>query len=147
MAFQLLEKIREIFDEFGLNNESAVLVYLPRSQRARAEYGFDQSELVCRELSRIMGIQLLPVFIRKRGRFAEQKKLDAKQRGANASAMFRLDSEVLKLLGERSVILFDDVVTSGASMAEAVKLLRRKKVKDIYGLCIAYTESENNHPR
>lgn len=143
MARQLSEKLREILDEFDIDKAGAVIVYLPRSKRARAEYGFDQSELVCRELSQAAGIELLPLFVRKKGRAAEQKKLDSKQRGANASVMFLLDTELLKTLGERSVILFDDVVTSGASMSEAVKLLRRKKVKDIYGLCIAYTESEN----
>ena len=57
--------------------------------------------------------------------------------------MFELDRETFEQLGERAVVVFDDVVTSGASMAEAVKLLRRKKVRDIYGLCIALTQSEN----
>ena len=145
MALQLSEKLCEILDEVGTNRESAVIAYLPRSRKARAEYGFDQSELVCRELSQISGIEILPLFVRKKGRAAEQKRLNSRQRGANASAMFELDGEAMKSLGERAVIVFDDVVTSGASMAEAVKLLRRKKVKDIYGLCIAYTESEKKN--
>lgn len=147
MALQLSEKLRDIFDELEMDKESAVLTYLPRSRKALAEYGFDQSELVCRELAQIAGVELLPMFIRKRGRVGEQKKLDAKQRGANASAMFELDSEALGQLGDRSVIVFDDVVTSGASMTEAVKILRRQKVRDIYGLCIAYTVAESNGSR
>ena len=142
MALQLTEKLAELLDEVEIDKKNAVIAYLPRSHKARAEYGFDQSELVCRELSLMADVELLPLLVRKKGRSAEQKKLDSKQRGANASAMFEIDAEALELLGERAVILFDDVVTSGASMAEAVKLLRRKKVKDIYGLCIAYTESE-----
>jgi competence protein ComFC len=147
MAIQLSEKLREIFEELEMDKESAVLTYLPRSRKAMAEYGFDQSELVCRELSQIADVELLPMFIRKRGRAGEQKKLDAKQRGTNASTMFELDIEAFSHLGERSVIVFDDVVTSGASMTEAVKILRRQKVRDLYGMCIAYTVSENNSSR
>ena len=144
MALQLSEKLREMLEELEMDKESAVLTYLPRSRKALAEHGFDQSELVCRELSQTTGVELLPMFIRKRGRVGEQKKLDAKQRGTNASSMFELDSEAVGQLGDRSVIVFDDVVTSGSSMTDAVKLLRRQKIKDIYGLCIAYTVSESN---
>ena len=145
MARQLEEKLVEIFEELEMDRSDAVIAFLPRSRKAYAEYGFDQSELVCRELSRLAGVELLPMFVRKRGRSAEQKRLNSRQRGVNASAMFELDRESLEQLGERAVIVFDDVVTSGASMAEAVKLLRRKKVKDVYGLCIAYTQSENKN--
>ena len=143
MALQLREKLSEIFDELEMDKNGAVLTFLPRSRKAYAEYGFDQSELVCRELSRIAEVEILPLFVRKRGSSAEQKKLNSKQRGANASAMFELDRESFEQLGERAVVVFDDVVTSGASMAEAVKLLRRKKVRDIYGWCISLTQSEN----
>ena len=141
MARQIYEKLREILDETETDTKDAVIVYLPRSRKALIEYGFDQSEMVCRELSALSGVELLPLFIRKKGRSREQKRLNSRQRGANASGMFELDERAMDALGERTVILFDDVVTSGASMAEALKLLRRRRIKDIYGMCIAYTVS------
>jgi len=140
IALQLSEKVREIVSETEGSAEDFVLTYLPRSHRAVVEHGFDQSEMVCRELSGITGISMLPAFERQRRKVSEQKKLDAKQRGVNAADMFELNEHFSQRLSGRAVILFDDVVTSGASMSEALKLLRKARIADVYGLCIAFTE-------
>ena len=140
LARQLSEKLGEILSELERDVSETVLIYLPRSIGARAEYGFDQSELICRELSRITGVKMVDAILRTRRRASEQKALNASQRGKNAVGMFVLNKEKLADIEGKTVVLFDDVVTSGSSMAEALKLLRKAKVSEIYGLCIAFSE-------
>ena len=105
----------EVLGKKDLASE-CVLVSVPRGRLARNTYGFDQAELVCRELSACVGIPFARV-IRRRMGGKEQKRLSRDRRFRNIRHLFRLvDAEAVR---GKCVLLFDDVVTTGASMASA----------------------------
>ena len=62
----------------------------------------------------------------------------------NVKDLFELNEDIELDVSDLSVIIFDDVVTSGASMASAVKILRKCKIKKIYALSLAYTVKEKS---
>ena len=66
----------------------------------------------------------------------EQKKLDSEARSRNIKNSFAFNPKYLADTG-KAVILFDDIVTTGASMSEAVSLLRKNGVKTIICVTIA----------
>lgn len=102
--------------------ETALLVtYLPRSRRARREHGHDQAELIARALAQRLGAVCLPLLVRNADG-AAQKTLTAEERAENVRGMFA-PARHADCTG-RCVVLVDDVVTTGASMAEAVRVLR-----------------------
>lgn len=139
VAAQLNMRLGELLSDNELEAKDAVITYIPRTKKAVANYGFDQSELICRELSALSGVELLPLFYREAGG-REQKKLNSLERAKNAAKNIHLTEENAKMLRGRAVILFDDIVTSGSSMERALKLLRSKGTKNILGLCIATAE-------
>ena len=110
----------------------AVLVNVPRGKRARISHGFDQSEIICRSLSKKTGIQYSKMLKRARGS-AEQKKLNKDKRFRNVSASFVCNGE----LKNKYAILFDDVVTTGASMAACTNLLKKAGAKGVICICMA----------
>ena len=118
-------------------SEDAVLVCVPRGRSAVAKYGFDQSELICRALSPLTGIPYLPVLKRKIGG-KEQKKLDKTHRFRNIRSLFywnpRIGEDRIK---GKYVFLLDDIVTTGASMAACVHLMKKAGAKAVICLCIA----------
>lgn len=139
IAAQLDLRLRELFRDNDISADDVVITYIPRTKSAVCRYGFDQCELICRELSKLSSAELLPLFSRcSEGR--EQKRLSSVERADNARKDLSLNEDALALLSGRTVILFDDIVTSGASMSQAVKLLRHSGVRDILGLCVAMTE-------
>ena len=144
LASQLSDKVNEILNEIDIEAKDAVLVYIPRSERAVAENGFDQSALICSKLAELSKVELLPIIVRRRKRAKEQKMLSAAQRASNVTNLFAVDKDIKasKRLNGKTVILFDDVVTSGASMAEAYKILSNSGAENIYGLCIALTQTK-----
>ena len=144
-ANQLLYKVDELIAANEERKEEIILTYLPRSKRAYAKYGVDQAKLVCETLSDISGIRSLPLIKRKKSGRSEQKALDVKRRMINSKDIFEINEDHADVFEDNfSVILFDDVVTSGASMKAAVRLLRHRGIKKIYALSIAYTVKEKS---
>ena len=104
-------------------SEEMVILYVPRSRKSKALQGHDQSMLVCRELSEQSGIPWVPL-IRRRWGGKEQKKLTSRERAKNISELLWIDEEYVSEVRGKCVVLFDDICTTGASFAAAVKLLK-----------------------
>jgi len=108
------------------------LIGAPSSVRAR---GFDQAEI----LAQLLKATFVPWaaeadLLVRRGSLAPQAKLAAGLRPANVAGAFsvRRGSVVAK-----NLILVDDVVTSGATLAEAAKVLRAAGAERIFGFALA----------
>ncbi|MBE6546895.1 MAG: ComF family protein [Ruminococcaceae bacterium] len=140
MAAFVAEEWRRAVEEelltLGIQNasEQVLLTGVPRGRRARATYGFDQSELLGKALSDAMGIPYRRILQRRFGG-AEQKTLSGKERLANVRRLLSLRKGASA--EGRYVLLVDDIVTTGASMAVAVSLLQRAGAAGVICLCIA----------
>lgn len=116
------------------NSENTVIVNVPRGHTSRRMYGFDQAALICGELSKVSGIPFTPAIKRRRGG-REQKQLDRQKRFRNVRSLFEV-SDTLAVEGKYAVI-FDDVVTTGASMSACAEILKKAGAKGIFCLSIA----------
>jgi ComF family protein len=119
---------------YSERREDVLLVSLPRSCRSKIRYGFDQSELICREIAKQTSLTYQSVIGRRRGG-REQKHLTGRGRFGNVKSAFYLKNDVA--LSGKCVLLFDDIVTTGASMSGSVSLLQKAGAKEIIGFCIA----------
>ena len=138
-AQQLIVEVREISSEHLLTPLNTVLVYIPRSRRSVRVTGTDQSERLAKALSAQTGFQISPAIVRRPLKNKPQKSLGLKDRIRNA-----IDSYVLAKgisLKGKNVLLLDDIVTTGASMAVASRLLRRAGAERVFALTIAYDEA------
>lgn len=117
--------------------ESYTLVYVPRSKRKKAQTGVDQSAKTSGMLAARLGIKVENVFEHK-GNTA-QKKLSAKERLKNAAHTYSLKrGKELSISGGR-FILYDDVVTTGATLAACARLLKKAGAKRIVILTFGKT--------
>jgi predicted amidophosphoribosyltransferase len=66
---------------------------------------------------------VLPALTHRR-RVADQAGLGRRSRAENLAGALAVRASSARLLGERPVVLVDDVVTSGATLAEAARALR-----------------------
>lgn len=114
--------------------EECVIAAVPRGRAAKNKYGFDQAELISRALSDCLQIPYARVLRRRIGG-KEQKKLSEDRRFRNVERLFWLKNA--DAVRGKCVLLFDDVVTTGASMAACVNLLRKAGASAVIGLCIA----------
>lgn len=121
----------------GLSVSDCVITYLPRSRKNKAEAGFDQSFMLARALAENMGIAFVPCF-KRRIASPEQKKLNRVERRLNMNSAYA-PLDVSELIADKTVILVDDIVTTGAGMASCARLAYAMGAYAVLGVCIGRT--------
>lgn len=144
IANQLSEKAYEILlDELQDKNmfhafEHPVLVPIPLHKKRYRERGFNQAELISQALYK-KNPSLFSLDTRNliRSRYTKpQAKISQKhERLSNISDCFEVrDSHNFH---NKNIILVDDITTTGATIEEARKILKKAGAKNIYGFTLA----------
>lgn len=148
LAASVLELKRSPFfpkrlrDEFALAFERAafepidVLVPAPLSRARLLERGFNQAELAAGLLARCTGIQTdTRNLIRKKHTAKHRAGLDRRGRELSVKDAFEVLSP--KLIRGKSVLLVDDVFTSGATASYCAKALKKNGASKVFVLTLA----------
>lgn len=109
-----------------------VLVPIPLHIKRNNWRGFNQAELICKILSVHFGVEATNLLKRKL-ETKTQVGLSRQERKNNIKGAFELRAVVPK----RAIILVDDVYTTGATMNEACRELKRAGVDEVWGMAIA----------
>jgi len=111
----------------------SAIVPVPLHRSREWERTFNQSALLADHLSALSGIPV-KLLLRRIKRTRPQTSLSGHARRRNLEGVFRLSQNVLI---PRSVVLLDDVVTTGATLEACAAVLRSAGVRKVYGLTIA----------
>jgi ComF family protein len=133
MSYKLkeaLNAIREVSDE----EIQPIITYIPRSRKRIRKVGIDQSKVLAKQLSKEMSIPFATLLKRCR-RAKTQKSLSVFDRRKNASSLFKLKN--VKKLKNATVILVDDLVASGNTMAQAGEILMHGEANQVIMVCVA----------
>ena len=100
------------------------LIPVPLHNNRMRTRGFNQSESICKGLSESMGVPILQSNIFRRIKDTKtQTQLNKKQRQNNLKGAFQLNDK--KVLEGKHVLLVDDVLTTGSTIEECVRQLRK----------------------
>lgn len=134
---QLAKVIAALMEE-RLKNEglkTEVIIPVPIHKKKLEARGFNQSQVIARELGKRMGRPVLDCMERTRETTA-QYNLDKAQRHLNIIDAFsvRLSYNIDKY---RSILLLDDIYTTGSTVNECSKVLKKAGAKTIYVITAA----------
>lgn len=108
---------------------------VPISRKRRRERGYNQSELIAREIAKSLGIDYTKECLFKIKNIVEQSKLNKEERQANIQGIYELRKpEELK---DKKLLLVDDIYTTGSTVNECCKILSQAQPKKIGVLTIA----------
>ena len=113
-----------------------VVTFVPRRASAVRRIGHDQAKELAHALAKRLSLPCMPLICR-RGKADEQKQLGAEQRLQSAARSFAL-RESVDVLG-KTVVLVDDICTTGASLARCTALLREGGAARVIAVCVAWT--------
>lgn len=116
-----------------------LLVPIPAHQLRKNWRGFNQSEEIGKLLAKNMGWQFIPDLLIKRKPTVSQTELKGKERRKNLKGVFTLNSNYSLVPSAYSLVLFDDVLTTGSTLKEACKVLKRSGFYSVWGLTLART--------
>ena len=111
-----------------------VITFVPLVKRDKNKRGYNQSELIAKELSSLMNIPAKPL-LRKIRRTQKQHDLNAAQRKENLIGAFEVVSEE-NVRGE-TVLLCDDVITTGSTLNETSKMLKNAGAESVICCVVA----------
>lgn len=113
-----------------------VVVSVPLHTRREKWRGFNQAELLAEKIAGEWGHAYVPRALVRSRYTRSQMRLSRKQRLENLVGAFGKGSSFPMLVG-KSVLLVDDVWTTGATMRECAKVLKRGGVKEVWGVVVA----------
>ena len=109
---------------------------VPQSEHSRREREYNQSQLLAERIADVLGFPFRDTMLCMR-HSTEQKRLTAAERAANILGSFQLkpDAAVKKC----SILLVDDVMTTGSTLCEAIRVLKAAGAKEVFAVCAAST--------
>lgn len=114
---------------------NSCLISIPLHPRRRRFRGFNQSELIAEAFAKKLDIPLERGVLFKTKNTKPQVEFGRQERiGAAAGAFLARD---VSRIQDRTVLLLDDVKTTGATLAEAARALRAAGAKQVWAVAVA----------
>ena len=99
-----------------------LVVHVPVHADRERQRGYDQAALIARQAARDLGLTFVPALRRARATIA-QFDLDRRDRARNVRGAFVVDARHAAAVRDRWILLVDDVVTTGATLAASATAL------------------------
>lgn len=143
--YQRVKALSSVFGRMLINNirhyecqfpADAVVIPVPLSARRKRARGFNQSELIARELCAYLNLQSdTSAMVRVRNT-PTQTSLTVRDRWKNMENAFIISHP--ERIKNKPIILIDDVKTTGATIDEAARALKDAGAGDIWAITIAH---------
>ena len=135
----LAEPLGSVLSEFirSTSIKPDVIVPVPlHAQRKRAR-GYNQVDLLARHTGKILRVQCRTDLLVRHRFTTPQVGLTKEQRLTNITGAFRLKRHAERFLAGKTVVLIDDVATTGSTIDEAARALAAGSPRAIHGITLA----------
>ena len=130
-----------------LAGEYDLVTWVPLSRRRLRERGYDQAYLLAKETARHWGIEPVRLLRKTRNNAAQSGLSSAAERRGNVLGVY--EAENTDRIRGAKILLIDDILTTGATLGECVRVLREAGAADVVcaTLARAVTEKEKDGAR
>lgn len=122
----------QIFEELKGAVQCDIVTNAPRSGNNKTEYGYDHAEAVARKLAALMNVKYKKCLVKKKTD-SDQKKLNLEERKKNSEGKYTVTAKEIP----HSVLIVDDVCTSGETLKECINMLRQSGAETVFAAVIA----------
>lgn len=115
-----------------------VVVPIPLHYKRLAKRGYNQSELIAKHIAARLGLKLDTTMVVRRMNTKQQAKLTEAGRKRNLKDAFIADDRC----GGVSILLVDDVRTTGATLSECARALKNCGCRSVYAATVCFANYE-----
>lgn len=117
--------------------KNSVLVPIPLHSSRKRYRGFNQSEILGKMIAKDMEWEYYPDLLIRRIATLPQVGLDSAKRKTNIKGAFEINKNCFLVPSSYCLIIFDDVWTTGSTIKEAAKVLKKSGFKNVWGMTLA----------
>ena len=120
-----------------------IIVPVPLHESKRKKRGFNQAALISSELAlRLksdlgLSIRHLPDCLKRNRETQAQRSVSGEERFTNLEGAFILNKKYAPLIDGASVLLIDDIFTTGATADRCARILKDAGARDVHFICLA----------
>ena len=133
---------------YGEGTGELLLIPVPLTQKRVSERGYNQAVLLAEKLEELLQqkgyrVELRLDILEKTRETAQQKHMGATSRNLNVAGAYHIHDR--KSCRGRTVVLVDDIMTTGATGSECADRLKRAGAKSVYLLTVASVPPVNGY--
>ena len=110
------------------------IVPVPLSKERLKLRGYNQAELLAKEVGRILHIPVYTNLAKRIKNTVPQKELNEKQRQNNLKKAFKIEPDVVKL---KTITIIDDIYTTGTTMDALAEVFLEAGAENVYFMTLA----------
>lgn len=114
--------------------EAQALVPVPLHRSKQNRRGYNQAELLAEAIGKELGMPVVHGLVKRCRKTVPQKELDDKERQNNLKRAFKISQNDVKL---STLILIDDIYTTGSTIDAVAMELKKAGVKKVYYIALA----------
>lgn len=123
--------------EINVKKENTILVPIPLHYIKQLKRWYNQSELLCKYISKRTGLKIIKNLLIKTKNTRQQSQNTKKQRKENLNNTFTFNKKYKDNFDNYKIILVDDVISTWSTLNEAAKVLYNNWFTNIICLVIA----------
>jgi ComF family protein len=133
LSFLMIEHLQMLYSKPDFS--SFVFVPTPLHIKRLKWRGFNQSEKIAKEIAGYFKADVLSDVLIKNKGTSPQMELSKEKREKNVKNAFSVkNTEVIR---NKKILLLDDVYTTGSTMEECARVLKKTGAKEVFGMTIA----------
>jgi len=132
---RLGERLGKTINDDSIFLKSDYLIPVPLHKSRYRERGFNQSEIVAEGISKTTGLPVSRNVLKRKKNTKDQTNLSREQREENVRGAFVVTSP--EMINGKSIILVDDVITTGATLSECARMLNQFGAQQILAMTLA----------
>lgn len=119
----------------GFLEKYDIIIPVPIHKKRRLKRGYNQTELIAKEICKNISLELKTDVLIKQKNIKAQSELNKNERKQNIKNAFEIKN--INEIIDKKILLFDDIYTTGSTVNECSKILKKVGAKQIGVVTIA----------
>ena len=120
------ESVKKAFDTDSID----FITYIPMHIIKRLDRGYNQSKYLAKIISKNTKIPFKSIFIQPKKHKTQHKQNDINDRFLNVKGRYKINPAIN--IKDKTVLIIDDIITTGATLSECARLLKLKGAKTVF---------------
>ncbi len=138
--------VRDLYETLGfwlyqflVIDKVDVITYIPIHRRRLNDRGYNQAKLIAQFLAEKINVPCLPLLKRTIYQEKQALSIDKNERLEKSKDIFVIQKKIANKLNRKiKILIIDDVITTGATINQAGKVLKQEGFEKVYGVALAH---------